>query len=283
MDPVADLLRGTSPTTEEKPTPTTSRRAAYSPLTARLVHGSVETGIVLAVYPKGLYLGLPGAASVLPVVSADAIALPTAMRIGLRSDEITWPVEAGATALVGDGAVELPGLRIAAVRQWRPAQVRRADPMTVGQPRRVLRKRWRNLDRALADEITAAVRSPARVRDLIGRGYGLTPACDDALAGALLVAYGLDLEPTLASAVRPLIHRTTSLSASFLIAAIEGYAVPPVAAFVSAAVAGDAKAAEQLLPPVLAIGHSSGRDLVAGVLGALRALTPTATAKGHTP
>lgn len=263
-------------TRADEPPPRATIRAAYSPLTAAQVHGAVESGIVLAAYPRGFYLGLPGAASVLPVIASDAIALPTALRIGHRSDEVSWGVEAGQVVSVGEGRVDLPGVTIRAVREWRPAQVRRrTDPTHVDHPRRALRKRWRELDRRLADMVTEAVLDPTRVRGLIGRGYGLTPSCDDALAGALLVAYGLDLPPTLAAAIRPLTHRTTSLSASLLLSAMGGYAVPPVAAFVSAAVAGDAKAAEALLPPVLAIGHSSGRDLVAGVLGALRALDRT--------
>ena len=247
--------------------------ASYSPLTADHVHGPVEAGVVLAAFSRGFYVGLSGIASVLPVISSDAAALPTAVRPGERSDEIDWGVRAGHIVAVGQGRIELPGAVIHAVREWRPATVRRPEPDGDGvHPRRSLRKRWRDLDRGLAEQIAEAVREPSRVRGLIGRGYGLTPSCDDALAGALLVAYGLDLPPTLAKEIRPLTHRTTSLSASLLHAAMDGYAVPQVAAFVSAAVAGDAKAAEALLPPVLAIGHSSGRDLVAGVLGALRAL-----------
>lgn len=248
-------------------------RAAYSPLTAAHVAGPMQSGIVLATYTKGIYIGLSGAAAVLPVVASDALALPTALRLGMRSDEISWGTDIGSVVPVGNGRVELPGFDVRAVRQWRPAQVRRPVPEGDGvHPRRALRKRWRDLDRALADRITDAMRDPRQVRHLLGRGYGLTPSCDDALSGALLVAHGLRLEPTLAAAVRKHVHRTTSLSGSFLLAAIDGYATPPVAAFVSAALAGEARASEALLPAVLAIGHSSGRDIVSGVLGALRTL-----------
>lgn len=59
--------------------------ASYSPLTADHVHGPVEAGVVLAAFSRGFYVGLPGIASVLPVISSDAAALPTAVRLGKRS------------------------------------------------------------------------------------------------------------------------------------------------------------------------------------------------------
>lgn len=43
--------------------------ASYSPLTADHVHGPVEAGVVLAAFSRGFYVGLPGIASVLPVIA----------------------------------------------------------------------------------------------------------------------------------------------------------------------------------------------------------------------
>ena len=111
--------------------------ASSSPLTADHVHGPVEAGVVLAAFSRGFYVGLSGIASVLPVISSDAAALPTAVRLGKRSDEIDWGVRAGHIVAVGQGRIELPGAVIHAVREWRPATVRRPEPDGDGvHPRR---------------------------------------------------------------------------------------------------------------------------------------------------
>jgi hypothetical protein len=47
-----------------------------------------------------------------------------------------------------------------------------------------------------------------------------------------------------------------------------------VVTLVDAAVTGDADAVARALPAVLAIGHTSGADLVTGIRAALEALTP---------
>ncbi|NUO33688.1 MAG: DUF2877 domain-containing protein, partial [Dermatophilaceae bacterium] len=75
---------------------------------------------------------------------------------------------------------------------------------------------------------------------------------------------------TVLAEVRPRLSGTTSLSAALLVAAGAGYAVPDVVRLVTGLVAG--VVAPELVDRVLAIGHSSGRDLLSGVTGALRAL-----------
>jgi hypothetical protein len=89
---------------------------------------------------------------------------------------------------------------------------------------------------------------------------------------------------------------TTSLSAALLAAAGEGYAVPDVVRLVTRCVAGSTNRTDgpggpddpgirptslsvdpsggmaELVARVLAIGHTSGRDLLSGVTGALRAV-----------
>jgi len=105
------------------------------------------------------------------------------------------------------------------------------------------------------------------------------------------------------AAVRSPLPRTTSLSAALLVAAGEGYAVPDVARLVTLVVGAgsigrndrpepvpgagsraslrpigpsggltDPTSLTDLVGRVLAIGHSSGRDLLSGVSGALRAV-----------
>ena len=149
-----------------------------------------------------------------------------------------------------------------------------------GDPRchaRILRlaagegSRW--LEAPVRAAVTASVPAAA-VAALVGRGHGLTPSGDDALAAALLAARALDSDraAALAGAVRSRLSATTAVSAALLEAAADGWAVPEVVALVEAAAAGDVRGTESLLPPVLALGHHSGSDLVAGLGAALAAL-----------
>ena len=110
------------------------------------------------------------------------------------------------------------------------------------------------------------------VAGLVGRGAGLTPSGDDALAGALLVAHALGAGEALADAVRARLGATTAVSAALLDAAADGYAARPVVALVDATVATDPAGVRRALPAVLAIGHTSGADTVTGVRAALNTL-----------
>ncbi|MCU1536543.1 MAG: hypothetical protein JWP82_894, partial [Humibacillus sp.] len=121
---------------------------------------------------------------------------------------------------------------------------------------------------------------------LVGAGRGLTPSGDDALCGVLLTLAAVDSAAArsahlaVRAAVTASLTRTTSISAALLAAAAQGYAVPDVVRLVtrwsaggqSRAAVGAADGADELLDRVLAIGHTSGRDLLSGVTGALRAL-----------
>jgi hypothetical protein len=150
-----------------------------------------------------------------------------------------------------------------------------------------------DLSRDLAAAALAGRPVAPHLRGLIGAGAGLTPSGDDAVAGVLLAlrsAGRLDAVGRIASHLRPLLTRTTSISAALLRAAAEGYAVPEVVTLVEA-VHGSTNRKSGTIPPdsapfddwfrladprlverVLAIGHSSGRDLVSGVIGVHRAL-----------
>lgn len=220
---------------------TARHRAAVSELSAALVTGAVCTATVLASTRLGVYLLVehPGAPdTVLPVLTADALALPTAVRLAHRGT-VPLPIEVGDPVRVGESRIVAPGLDIDVVRTVRPARARRHP--------------------ALA---TAIHLSHDSVRELLGRGPGLTPEGDDELAGMLLVAYATcapvpDLEPEL--------HRTTALSASLLRAAARGYAVPAVVAYVDAVLARDQQTQDRLRPQIEAIGHTSGMALLRGI------------------
>lgn len=229
---------------------------AVSAFTAGVVHGPLVRATVLGSHAPGLYLDVAGA--VVPVVTADAVPLATAVRLTVASADAPWRgLAAGDAVLVGEGLIRLPGCDIAAVRTWRPARVRPVthDPHSLHSSHR-----------------TTRAQAERCVDDLIGRGPGLTPSGDDALAGILLVAHAHGVAGPVAEAVRARLGSTTAVSAALLDAAADGYAAADVVALVDAAVAGDAAAVARTLPAVLAIGHTSGADLVIGVAAALRHL-----------
>ncbi|WP_404384480.1 DUF2877 domain-containing protein [Knoellia locipacati] len=208
--------------------------AAASPLTLGLVTGARREAVVLAAFPTALYLGLPEHSAVLPVVTSDALILPTAIRLPTPGPR-DWGVVAGDVVTVGGYVVALPNHGIRVVRSWRPR------PVTTGSAR--------------PDHVNWAP-----LLDEVGRGEGLTPRADDVLCGALLAARALGI--ALPDAL-PL-ARTTSLSASLLVAARDGYAVSCVVDHVAAAVSG-APDLTGTRERVLAIGHTSGEALLEGL------------------
>jgi hypothetical protein len=192
----------------------------------------------------------------------------------VASHELSWSVRPGDAVDVGEGRVRLRSVTIHAVRTWSPPRVTAASPGA-----RPLR-----LDRPspLRSRVADVVRCTDAVGTLVGLGPGLTPSGDDALCGALLAlrAAGSARLGSLRQGVSDRLDGTTSLSASLLCAAMEGYAVPCVVRLASALAAGDEDAAEAALPEVLAIGNSSGSDVVAGLLGAFDALDAAAALSG---
>jgi hypothetical protein len=105
---------------------------------------------------------------------------------------------------------------------------------------------------------------------LVGAGDGLTPAGDDVLAGALVAASATGhprLEEWRAATRAALARRsTTAVSRGLLTHALDGWATPELADFVVAVCRRhDAGATGRLL----AVGHSSGTALAAGVLHVL--------------
>jgi hypothetical protein len=276
---------------------------AASPLTAEVVCGPVRRALVLARFETALYLAVGASSEVLPVVTADALLLPTSLRLPMRSEALRWGVGPGDTVLVGGSSLRLGDHEVRVVRTWRPSRV---DPGPATIPAHRMATLAGELASAaaaaagsgaaagpagesgasLAESSAAVVRAAlagsddvvrARVHELMGHGPGLTPSGDDALCAVLLVLRGAGAgaegaHALVDSAVGAAARRTTSLSASLLHAAAQGYAVPAVADLVRAVLGDDPVARGPALAAVLAIGSSSGRDLVAGVAGALRVL-----------
>ncbi|MGL4175341.1 MAG: DUF2877 domain-containing protein [Dermatophilaceae bacterium] len=270
---------------------------AVSALSAHLLAGPVQPARVLGSGAHGWYLDVAG--TVLPVLTADAAALPTAVRLArpvapvvfspghldhlghdhLGHDHLGRRGDSGCgysePVVVGGGEVRLGRFAVRAARVWQPARVRRRHP---GRPAATsVRPRVPAVAAHLVRPVAGAVAASDPVRavaGLVGRGRGLTPSGDDALAGAVLVAQAFGGSPVLADAIRRRLGATTAVSAALLDAACDGYAVAPVVRLVDAAVAGDHAQVDALLPVVLSVGHTSGADLVAGVAGAISVLAP---------
>ncbi len=143
---------------------------------------------------------------------------------------------------------------------------------------RLARHRLARLGSWLAECGAPAPTTADPVRDLVGLGPGLTPSGDDALIGALALLDALaphhpnaeTMRANLARAVGGLPSGLTSpLSHCFLRAAAARHIGECLHAAVSACITGDIDAA---IAAVRAIGHSSGWDMLAGIVTALAAV-----------
>lgn len=222
----------------------------------------------------------------LPVLTADAWALPTAVRLAVASGDLDLGLAIGDEVVLDADGLHLPRVTVRPVRTWRPARVpagrRRTGAVTL---RPVRHQPGDDLAAGLRRALQAADPTP-HVHDLVGRGPGLTPSGDDVLAGALLVLRALGVPSPLPDVVREASHRTTTLSASLLDAAAEGYAVPQVVEHVrrvTAAAPGRDPGAAGPDPSVASrrtverIGHWSGRDLLTGIDTTLEVCAPPRT------
>lgn len=114
------------------------------------------------------------------------------------------------------------------------------------------------------------------VATMVGAGDGLTPYGDDVLCGWLAVHRAAEVAtPEVDAAVLRLAHRTTLLSATLLECAMHGEVIPEFASFVAAL--GTPSEAERAAT-LAAVGHSSGRGLLAGARRALADLDVVADA-----
>jgi Protein of unknown function (DUF2877) len=139
----------------------------------------------------------------------------------------------------------------------------------VACPRIVTFERW--MSGVLDGEDAPVVEAREAVRGLIGLGPGLTPSGDDFLTGALAVLDALGESEAHAAIARAIVEvlpgLTGPLSACFLRAAAAGHVGETLHQVVSLLIAGDVDAAVAVAGK---IGHSSGWDMMAGVLTTLR-------------
>jgi hypothetical protein len=214
---------------------------------ARAADGPVR---VLHRSPHAVYLDLDGWC--VGIVDADAAQVPCALRV-LDLDGVT-----GGRVEVRAGVLHLD-----------------ATPVWIG----------RIVDVSLPALAPSPGCSPveARVPDaqqwvgsLVGAGDGLTPYGDDVLCGWLAIHRAAGVAtPTVDAAVRSLSHRTTLLSATLLDCALHGEVLPQFATWVAALGTTAEPAAATALE---AVGHTSGRGLLAGARQGLTGLTGSVAA-----
>jgi hypothetical protein len=234
--------------------------AAAPPRVAALVAGSPDQTVeVLHRATAAWYLGVrpaPGApARVIAVVGPGAVPVPCALRLAARlpGTSARARLEAGHLVLAGR-RLRVARLVDVTVRPRRPVPrpTTPAVPLPVGYPL---------LPAPDGPDL------PARLGLLVGRGPGLTPLGDDLVAGWLAALHLADgPPPPVIAAVRSLLPRTTTVSAALLEAGLAGEAADPVRHHL-AALGTDAEAATRRA--LLAVGHTSGSGLLAGIHAAL--------------
>lgn len=202
-------------------------------------------------------------------LAVDGLRLPLAAAVPWSPDRAAWRRPLDPSVLPGELPVLIGRLRTAGRGGLMP--VLPGEPATGGPEDRHL-VALRRLPAAL--RFGDAVAVDGHVRGLLGLGPGLTPAGDDVLCGLLV---GLRVlarrlgkpHPGIAGALPVLIDavqraapgRTTALSRTLLWQACRGVAPQPVLDVLCTLGSGKTCGLDALL----AIGHSSGSDLLTGV------------------
>lgn len=274
---------------------------------ADVVTGPFRGGQVLGAFPDAVYVA-PDDAAVIAIETVDGVGLPNALRLQQHVRGLDLgAVPTGAEAVVGGGLLRIGHLAVA-VDRWVDHTYRPAGVDVVVLDRRLrevesvlavpepfpagLVERIAALREALSDGATATLVATGGA--LLGLGPGLTPSGDDVLCGLLgggrTIATALgaarldralhDAGVTLA-ALAP--ERTTAVSAA-LIAHAAGAELSRPACGLLRALLGRTPVAPAL-DALLAVGHSSGRDLAVGLAMGVRAAleaAPLRTAPGGT-
>lgn len=227
----------------------------------------------------------------------------------------SWPVYRGEHAMVESGRITLPAMQInfANASQWRPSTV--ASTGCAAQraaacgpalqhaitdlgaglkgPLAVLANRDEAYGYGLDDRVAVQLRTlflavqawllgPAciasmqmPVRNVLGLGRGLTPSCDDALAGLLLGLQSLGARSharALACSIQTQTAATTLVSAAHLQAAIQGYATESLHQLLACWCGSDLSRIKRAVSKLINVGHSSGCDILLGACMAAAAV-----------
>jgi hypothetical protein len=251
----------------------------------------VGTGRVVAVFPRAVYVAVPG--GLFALVGPDAEPGPLHAHVTrLPAVAVGDPVGVAGGHLhlggrpVPGGLLGPQGEASRAGLAGRPA-VWRAPPLPdPGRAAAIARTLRAVLDHEPDLDLGAAGPPPIpddldeAVTALAGRGAGLTPAGDDVLAGLLLVARmraGPPAEPRLVALAGR--ARTHDISRAFLAEAARGRSVAALHDLLGAAADGDCDgdlaAARRARARLARVGHTSGLDLAYGVLAGCTATAAT--------
>jgi hypothetical protein len=242
-------------------------------------------GRVRAVFPRALYLHVPGGLVV--VASASAPRGPLHLRVSaLPAVAPRCPVAVVPGSLrIGDHACsfELPvwSRRLPSAwslararhvaREWLPELGPTLDAGPAGCP-------------GLPDGALAALRRgdlPSFAALVGGRGAGLTPVGDDILAGVLLVACVIGSgSPSRSRTLQQCAHLvpTNDIARAFLACASQGRCIEPVHDLLDGLADADRHAVRAAVDELDRFGSSSGAALTYGIRAALLALPPACPA-----
>jgi hypothetical protein len=253
---------------------------------AARILGILGPGRVRAVFPRALYLQVPGGLVVL--VTTQAPRGPLHLRVdSLPAVAPRCPVRVDLDLLrIGDHRYPLD------VPTWSP----RLPPAPLltrahGQARHWLPELGPALDLGStgraglpADAVTALRRGDlgSFAAAVGGRGPGLTPAGDDMLAGVLLVAHAI----WSASRTRPwtclqgeLLTGTNDIARAFLACAAQGRCIEPAHDLLTGLAGADYCAVSSAVQELRQFGSSSGAALTYGVRAALLELPTVSDAR----
>ncbi len=203
------------------------------------------------------------------VVGSAAAAVPCALRVGTPD----LGALASASACLRDGVLHLDGT---ALTVGRLVEVRAPRIRLAHLSHDTTTSVCRDVPPAVAEISTHLADRPldaTAVGRLVGRGDGLTPLGDDLLCGWLAVHRAAGVAtPEVDAAVRALLPRTTTLSATLLDCALHGEVLPQFAAYVAALTTPLELTTAAALA---AVGHTSGAGLLHGANLALTELSAT--------
>lgn len=255
-------------------------KATFAGLGARRALRNDSQGVVVASFSRATYVNTPDGMFALVAPGVP----PGPVHLGI--DEPYDEVGGGVAVVVDDGRIhveERPSIDCRPAETWigfipDPNTRWRSTVLASLAPLMARSALWGAPYRGRVQSAIEALHSrdlPQAVSVLSGLGPGLTPAGDDALAGALLsarVLWGQAAGPALHAA---LAHAKTGLiSRSFLEWAAAGQVVAPVHTLLRAAVDRDRPGGERAATQLGRMGASSGADLAFGLSVGLEMLAP---------
>ena len=243
------------------------RRSRFIGGGAREVLRAGDLGEVIAWFPKACYASFP--AGLLMLVGEGVH--PGPLYLGLDGEVPRIPI--GDPVAVGADRVSVGGVEVrVGDRTWRgwtprPEQMEAgaaaaAEASDEGGQRSLLDPGAR----AAAAEALGSGDLEAAARALEGRGPGLTPSGDDALAGILFARRLLE-GPSSEERLVPIASSasTSPIARGFTHWAARGQALAPAHRLVAAAVRGDAGSARAAARALALVGESSGADFCVGL------------------